>query len=221
MKNSEKTLDMIVNLCKNRGFVSTPAARSTAAWPTAGDYGPLGVEFKNNVKKALAEKVRAGKPLQRGPGRRHPDEPPDLGHHRPRGQLLGPAFGLPRPAKAAHRADKLISDSPAGQGVDVDAMTFDEMDAFIAQHEDVVCPVCGKHDFTPHPQVQPDVQDGHRRHRGFLLHLLPAAGDRPGHLCQLCQHPAHHPPQAALRRLPGGQGFPQRDHPRQLHLPHP
>ena len=28
-------------------------------------------------------------------------------------------------------------------------MNFDEMDAFIAQHDDVVCPVCGKHDFTP------------------------------------------------------------------------
>ena len=36
-----------------------------------------------------------------------------------------------------------------GKGVDVDAMTFDEMDAFIASHAAVVCPVCGKHAFTP------------------------------------------------------------------------
>src|SRR5699024_914477 len=48
-----------------------------------------------------------------------------------------------------HRADKLIADCEQGQGVDVDAMTFDEMDAFIASHPEVVCPVCGKHDFTP------------------------------------------------------------------------
>ena len=54
-----------------------------------------------------------------------------------------------RACKSRHRADKLISESPAGQGVDVDGMTFDEMDDFIAKHEDIVCPVCGKHDFTP------------------------------------------------------------------------
>ena len=45
--------------------------------------------------------------------------------------------------------------------------------------------------------------------------------DGAGHFRELRQHPAHHPPQAALRRLPGRQGLPQRDHPRQLHLPHP
>ena len=49
--------------------------------------------------------------------------------------------------KARHRADKLIGDEHPE--VNVDAMSFDEMDKFIAEHEDVVCPVCGKHDFTP------------------------------------------------------------------------
>ena len=52
-----------------------------------------------------------------------------------------------RACKARHRADKLIGDEHPE--VNVDAMSFDEMDAFIAEHEDVVCPVCGKHDFTP------------------------------------------------------------------------
>ncbi len=49
--------------------------------------------------------------------------------------------------KARHRADKLIGDEHPE--VNVDAMSFDEMDKFIAEHEDIVCPVCGKHDFTP------------------------------------------------------------------------
>ena len=100
-------------------------------------------------------------------------------------------------------------------------MSFDEMDAFIAEHEDIVCPVCGKHDFTDIRKFNLMFKTCHRRHRGQLLHLLPPPRDRAGHLRQLCQHPAHHPPQAALRRLPGGQGLPQRDHPGQLHLPHP
>ena len=54
-----------------------------------------------------------------------------------------------RACKSRHRADKLISECEQGKGVDVDAMTFDEMDEFIATHPEVVCPVCGKHDFTP------------------------------------------------------------------------
>ena len=47
MKNSEKTLDMIVNLCKNRGFVFA-GSEIYGGLANSGDYGPLGVEFKNN-----------------------------------------------------------------------------------------------------------------------------------------------------------------------------
>ena len=51
MKNSEKTLDMIVNLCKNRGFIY-PGSEIYGGLANSWDYGPLGVEFKNNAKKA-------------------------------------------------------------------------------------------------------------------------------------------------------------------------
>ena len=55
MKNSEKTLDMIVNLCKNRGFVYA-GSEIYGGLANAWDYGPLGVEFKNNVKRAWMKK---------------------------------------------------------------------------------------------------------------------------------------------------------------------
>ena len=55
MKNSEKTLDMIVNLCKNRGFVYA-GSEIYGGLANSWDYGPLGVEFKNNVKKAWMKK---------------------------------------------------------------------------------------------------------------------------------------------------------------------
>ena len=58
MEQSEKTLDMIVNLCKNRGYVP-PVLRSMAVLPTAGTTVPC-VEFKNNVKKV--EEVCPGEP---------------------------------------------------------------------------------------------------------------------------------------------------------------
>ena len=51
MKNSEKTLDMIVTLCKNRGYVYA-GSEIYGGLANSWDYGPLGVEFKNNVKKA-------------------------------------------------------------------------------------------------------------------------------------------------------------------------
>ena len=49
MEQSEKTLDMIVNLCKNRGYVF-PGSEIYGGLANSWDYGPLGVEFKNNVK---------------------------------------------------------------------------------------------------------------------------------------------------------------------------
>ena len=100
MKNSEKTLDMIVNLCKNRGFIY-PGSEIYGGLANSWDYGPLGVEFKNNVKKAWMKKFVQESPYKRGAGRRHPDEPPGVGDHRACGQLLGPAAGLPAPARAA------------------------------------------------------------------------------------------------------------------------
>ena len=96
----------------------------------------------------MDEKVCAGKPLQRRPGCRYPDEPADwvtTGHV---GNFSDPLVDC-RACKSRNRADKLIADCEQGQNVDVDGMTFDQMDEFIATHPEVVCPVCGKHDFTP------------------------------------------------------------------------
>lgn len=55
MKNTEKTMEKIVALCKNRGFVF-PGSEIYGGLANSWDYGPLGVEFKNNVKKAWLKK---------------------------------------------------------------------------------------------------------------------------------------------------------------------
>ena len=93
MKNSEKTMEKIVNLCKGRGFIFA-GSEIYGGLANTWDYGPLGVELKNNVKKAWWKKFRPGEPLQCGSGRGHPDEPPGVGGLRPRGRLLRPADGL-------------------------------------------------------------------------------------------------------------------------------
>ena len=145
MEQSEKTLDMIVNLCKNRGYVF-PGSEIYGGLANSWDYGPLGVEFKNNVKKAWLKKFVQESPYNVGLDAAiimNPQTWVTTGH------VAG--FSDPlldcRACKARHRADKLIGDEHPE--VNVDAMSFDEMDAFIAEHEDIVCPVCGKHDFTP------------------------------------------------------------------------
>ena len=147
MKNSEKTLDMIVNLCKNRGFIY-PGSEIYGGLANSWDYGPLGVEFKNNVKKAWMKKF-----VQESPYNvvldaailMNPQTWVTTGHV---GNFSDPLVDC-RACKSRNRADKLIADCEQGQNVDVDGMTFDQMDEFIATHPEVVCPVCGKHDFTP------------------------------------------------------------------------
>ena len=139
------TMDKLVALCKNRGFVY-PGSEIYGGLANAWDYGPLGVEFKNNVKKAWLKKFVQESPYNVGLDAAiimNPQTWVTTGH------VAG--FSDPlldcRSCKARHRADKLIGDEHGE--VNVDAMTFDEMDAFIAAHEDIVCPVCGKHNFTP------------------------------------------------------------------------
>ena len=65
MEQSEKTLDMIVNLCKNRGYVF-PGSEIYGGLANSWDYGPLGVEFKNNVKKAWLKKFVQENPYNVG-----------------------------------------------------------------------------------------------------------------------------------------------------------
>ena len=77
MKNTEKTMDKLVALCKNRGFIYA-GSEIYGGLANSWDYGPLGVELKNNVKKAW---------LQRRPRLGHTDEPRNMGRFRPRHDL--------------------------------------------------------------------------------------------------------------------------------------
>ena len=65
MKNSEKTMDKIVALCKGRGYVY-PGSEIYGGLANTWDYGPLGVEFKNNVKKAWWKKFIQESPYNVG-----------------------------------------------------------------------------------------------------------------------------------------------------------
>ncbi len=146
MKNSEKTLDMIVNLCKNRGYVYA-GSEIYGGLANSWDYGPLGVEFKNNVKKAWLKKFVQESPYNVGLDAAilmNPTTWVTTGHV---GSFSDPLVDC-KGCGTRHRADKLIEASESGKGVNVDAMKPAQMNDFITEHEDIVCPNCGKHHFT-------------------------------------------------------------------------
>ena len=145
MDHSKKNFESIVNLCKNRGFIFA-GSEIYGGLANSWDYGPLGVEFKNNVKRAWLKKFVQESPYNVGLDAAiimNPQTWITTGHV---SSFSDPLLDC-KACKARHRADKLIGEE--FPDVNTDAMTFDEMDAFIAEHEQVVCPVCGKHDFTP------------------------------------------------------------------------
>lgn len=148
MKNTEKTMDKIVALCKNRGFVY-PGSEIYGGLANSWDYGPLGVELKNNVKRAWWQKFVQENPYNVGLDSAilmNPQVWVASGHVT---TFNDPLIDC-KSCKMRHRADKLIegwlAENPMPD-VNVEAMTNDEMVAFIREQK-IPCPGCGKSDFT-------------------------------------------------------------------------
>ena len=149
MKNTEKTMEKIVALCKNRGFIFA-GSEIYGGLANTWDYGPLGVELKNNVKKAWWQKFVQENRYNVGLDAAilmNPQTWVASGH------LAG--FSDPlmdcRECHERFRADKIIEDWCAENGYNlekpIDAFTHEEMKSFVEEHN-IPCPTCGKHNFT-------------------------------------------------------------------------
>lgn len=144
----EKTMDKIVSLCKNRGFVY-PGSEIYGGLANAWDYGPLGVEFKNNVKKLWWKKFIQESPYNLGLDSAilmNPEVWVASGHV---GGFSDPLMDC-KECHARFRADKLIEDYLKQKGetnVIADGWSNDKMMEFIKEN-DVKCPECGAHSFT-------------------------------------------------------------------------
>ena len=147
MEQSEKTLDMIVNLCKNRGYVF-PGSEIYGGLANSWDYGPLGVEFKNNVKKAWLKKFVQESKYNVGIDcaiLMNRQVWVASGHV---GNFNDPLMDC-KACKARFRADKLIEDwaKANGQEIEADGWTNEQLESFIEEKQ-IPCPTCGKHNFT-------------------------------------------------------------------------
>ena len=149
MKNTEKTMDKIVALCKNRGFVF-PGSEIYGGLANTWDYGPLGAELKKNIKNAWWKKFVQENPYNVGLDAAilmNPQTWVASGHL---GGFSDPLMDC-RECHERFRADKVIEDwcneNNFDLGKSVDALSQAEMKQFIDEHE-IACPTCGKHNWT-------------------------------------------------------------------------
>ena len=145
----EKTMEKIVALAKSRGFVY-PGSEIYGGLANTWDYGNLGVELKNNVKRAWWQKFIQENPYNVGVDcaiLMNPQTWVASGHL---GGFSDPLMDC-RECHERFRADKLIEDFCEEKGIalseSVDGWSQEKMKAFVEEHE-IPCPSCGKHNFT-------------------------------------------------------------------------
>ena len=144
---SQFTMNEIVSLAKMRGIVF-PGSEIYDGLANSWDYGPIGVEMKNNVKRAWWKKFVQQSPYNVGLDAAilmNPKTWVASGHV---GGFNDPLMDC-KHCKSRFRADKLIEDyfKAHGEEVVVDGWSNEKMEAFIKEKE-IPCPECGKSDFT-------------------------------------------------------------------------
>jgi glycyl-tRNA synthetase len=141
------TMDKLTALCKSRGFIFA-GSEIYGGLANTWDYGPLGVELKNNVKKAWWKKFVQESPFNVGVDcaiLMNSDVWKASGHL---GGFSDPLMDC-KSCKARHRADNLIEDYIKSRKLDLSIAGWsnEQLESFIAEKK-IACPVCGKSDFT-------------------------------------------------------------------------
>ena len=142
LTNTEKSMDKIVDLCKSRGFVYA-GSEIYGGLANSWDYGPLGVELHNNIKRAWWKKFVQESPYNVGLDSSilmNPETWVASGHL---GGFSDPLMDC-KACKTRHRADNLIE---AFDGTNPAGWSNQEMMDYIRE-KGITCPNCGKADFT-------------------------------------------------------------------------
>lgn len=142
LTNTEKSMDKIVDLCKSRGFVYA-GSEIYGGLANSWDYGPLGVELKNNIKRAWWKKFVQESPYNVGLDSSilmNPETWVASGHL---GGFSDPLMDC-KACKTRHRADNLIE---AFDGTNPAGWSNQEMMDYIRE-KGITCTNCGKADFT-------------------------------------------------------------------------
>lgn len=142
LNNTEKSMEKLVALCKGRGFVYA-GSEIYGGLANTWDYGPLGAELKNNIKKAWLKKFVQENPYNVGLDSAilmNPQTWVASGHL---GGFSDPLMDC-KECKTRHRADNLIEDF---DGTNVAGWSNEKMTEYIKE-KNIPCPNCGKNNFT-------------------------------------------------------------------------
>ena len=143
-KKRAVTMDKLVNLCKARGIIF-PGSEIYGGMGNTWDYGPVGVEIKNNIKRLWWKRF-----VQEGENSFGVDAAILMNSRVWEASGHTTSFSDPKmdckECKSRHRADNLIENHSKGK-VNPDAMSNEEMEAYIQEHH-VACPICGKFNWT-------------------------------------------------------------------------
>lgn len=144
MMEHNVTMDKLVNLSKNRGYVFA-GSEIYGGMGNTWDYGPLGVELKNNIKRAWWKKF-----VQENENSFGLDAAILMNSRVWDASGHTASFSDPKidckECKNRFRADNLVNAHAKGK-VDTDLLTNDQLEQYIEEHK-INCPVCGKHNFT-------------------------------------------------------------------------
>lgn len=148
MADSKLTMDKLVALCKNRGFIY-PGSEIYGGLANSWDYGPLGVLLKNNVKAAWWKKFVLENPYNVGIDcaiLMNPMTWVASGHV---GGFSDPLMDC-KECHARHRADNIIEDYMKRKGIEenIASWSLEQMEQYIKDNK-IPCPVCGNSNFTP------------------------------------------------------------------------
>lgn len=147
-ENKEVTMEKIVALCKSRGFIF-PGSDIYGGLANTWDYGPLGIEFINNIKKAWWDKFVKECPYNVGMDSAllmNPQVWVASGHV---GGFSDPLIDC-KDCKSRFRADKLIEEFHLEKGENItgiDGWSNEKMLSYISEN-DIRCPKCKKHNYT-------------------------------------------------------------------------
>ena len=176
-------MEKILSLAKNRGFVFQ-GSEIYGGLANTWDYGPLGVELKNNVKKAWWKKFIQESPYNVGLDAAifmNPRTWEASGHV---GNFSDPMMDC-KVCKSRLRADKLIEEyyfNEKNEDVVVDGLPFEELEAII-ERENIKCPECGNRDpkscdvvkrtcgYLGNPQARPMIKGRHKEIVARVKHL--------------------------------------------------
>ena len=145
---TDKSMDKIVALCKNRGFVY-PGSEIYGGLANSWDYGPLGAELKKNIKDMWWKKFINESKYNVGIDAAiimNPEVWVTTGHV---GGFSDPLIDC-KECKTRHRADKLIEEWGFKNGKDItglDGWTNEQLVDYIKENK-IECPKCGKSNFT-------------------------------------------------------------------------